>query len=76
MGISSATFAIYDGLKYTIDYHTNEIDEMQLGEHSYSYLEGLGTTVSHSAAFGAFASAWGQLITSNVLKSLFKTNTL
>lgn len=73
MGISSATFAIYDGLKYTIDYHTNEIDEMQLGEHSYSYLEGLGTTVSHSVAFGAFASAWGQLITSNLLKSLFKT---
>ena len=73
MGLSATTFAIYDGLKYTIDYYTNDIDETQLGENSYSYLDGLGSTVVHSAAFGAFAAGWGQEVTGRILKNLFKT---
>ena len=67
IGISSASFAIYDSAKFSIDYFTGNAYSSQ----GIEYGEGLKSSALHSAAFGAFASFWGQAVTGNLLK-LFK----
>ncbi|MCQ2754327.1 MAG: hypothetical protein MJ231_04675, partial [bacterium] len=37
VGTSATTFAIWDSFRYTLGYYTNDIDETQLGENSYTY---------------------------------------
>ena len=69
VGVSSATFSIYDSAKFAVDYYSSDMYTAQ----NISFGDGITSAAAHSAMFGGFASIWGQAVTGNVLKWLFKT---
>ena len=69
VGISSATFSIYDSAKFAVDYYSSDM----YTSNNISFGEGITSAAVHSAIFGGFASVWGQAVTGNVLKWLFKS---